>query len=126
MIPGSNLLNQAFGLIRKQTVGYLRFAGETVNELGYQIPTYDPRVEIQGSFQPIPRRLYQVYGLEMQKRYANFYAPNNILDITRGGSGDIIEYDGRRWQCQSDTDWFKQDGWVGVQVVDIGPVPVEP
>lgn len=120
MIPGSNLLNRAFGLIAQQRVNWFRATGSTLNSMGYSIPSYMEPVDVRGSFQPIPRRLYQTYGLEMQKNYANFYTSNDVQDIERDKTGDVLEYNGRRWQVLSESDWFPMDGWTGVLVVDIG------
>lgn len=126
MIPGSNLLNMAFSVIGKQTVSYLRATGETVNAIGYKVPTFATAVSIQGSFQPVPRRLYQVYGLDMEKNYATFYTSLNVQDIQRAKQGDVVEFNNVRWLCQSENDWFAVDGWTGVLLVDIGPAGVTP
>ena len=120
MIPGQNLLNMAFTLIAKQMVMYYQYGSRSSNAVGQDITIYLDPVEMFGSFQAVPRRLYEFYGLDLQKNYSTFYTSNDILDITRNVSGDQMTYNGRRYQVESNNDWYAQDGWKGVLVVDIG------
>ena len=76
---------------------------------------------MKGSFQPVPRRVYEAYGLDLQKQYFTFYVPSNVFDISRDRSGDQITFRGFRYQCESNNDWFAEDGWKGVLCVMIGP-----
>ncbi len=120
MIPGSNLLNMAFTLIAKQTVSYYQYTSRAPNAVGQDITTYAAPVSLAGSFQAVPRKLYELYGLDLQKSYYTFYASSNLLDIARNVSGDQIVYNSRRYQIESANDWFAMDGWKGVLCVDIG------
>lgn len=120
MIPGQNLLNMAFSLIAKQVVMYYQYSSRATNSVGQDVTVYLPPVTMYGSFQAVPRKLYELYGLNLQKKYNTFYTSNNVLDVNRNVSGDQIVYNGRRFQVESDNDWFAQDGWVGVLCIDIG------
>lgn len=119
-IPGSNLLNMAFTLIARQTVSYYQYQSRASNAVGQDITTYAAPVSLSGSFQAVPRKLYELYGLDLQKSYYTFYASSNLLDVARDVSGDQIVYNSRRYQIESDNDWFAIDGWKGVLCVDIG------
>lgn len=120
LVPGSNLLAMALRVIAPQSVLYSRFVSRTANAAGKYVTTYADPVSLQGSFQAVPRNLYQQFGLDLQKNYNAFYASQNIIDVNRNVSGDQLTYQGRKYQCESITPWFFQDGWVGVLVVDIG------
>ena len=120
MIPGSNLLNMALTLIHKQVVQYYQYVSRTPNSVGQDITTYAAPISMYGSFQAVRRELYETYGLDLQKDYSTFYTSNNVLDVTRNVSGDQLVYQGRRYQVESDNDWYAQDGWKGVLVVDLG------
>lgn len=120
MIPGQNLLNMALTLIAKQAVTYYQYVSRTPNLVGQYVTTYATGVDMYGSFQAVPKRLYEQYGLDLQKSYSTFYTSNPILDITRDVSGDQMVYAGRRYQVESNNDWYAQDGWKGVLVVDLG------
>jgi len=111
MIPGANVLNMAFRLIAKQTVLYYRYAGRVLNNVGQEVTSYDAPVQKQGSWQPVPQRLYKIYGLDFQKKYFTFYTPNEITNVSRDVSGDQIAYNGQRYQCVDNVDWFSLDGW---------------
>jgi hypothetical protein len=119
-IPGQNLLNMALQIIARQTIAYYQYASRTLNAVGQDVTTYASPVNITGSWQPVPRKLYIEYGLDLQKDYFTFYTSNNLLDITRDVSGDQIAFRGRRYQVESDNDWFQLDGWKGVLCVDLG------
>ena len=120
MIPGANLLNMAFSLIARQSVTYLKYVSRAVNAVGQDVSVYAPAVTLSGSLQPVPKRLYQTYGLDLQKEYVTFYASADILDVNRDVSGDQITYVGRKYAVVSANDWFSQDGWVGVLCVATG------
>ena len=122
MIPGQNLLKMALTVIAKQTVTYYKYASRSLNDVGQDVTVYEPPVQIKGSLQPIERKMYEKFGLDMQNDYVIFYVPQDILDIERDVSGDQIEYNGNRYQCQSDTEWFSQDGWDAILCVKIRKV----
>ena len=120
-VPGINLLNIASRIIVFQTIQYFQYVSRAVNVIGQDVTTYATVVNIVGSWQPVPRKLYEIYGLDLQKDYFTFYTSNNLLDITRDVSGDQIAFRGRRFQVESGNDWFQLDGWKGVLCVDLGP-----
>lgn len=119
MIPSSNLLNMALTIIAKQTVTYFQYTGRTTNAIGYDVASFAAGIDLLGSWQPVPRDRYEYLGLDFQRNYVTFYVSKNILDIQRDVSGDQIEYNGKRWQCQSSNDWYAVDGWVGILCVEI-------
>lgn len=120
MIPGQNILNMALSVIAKQQVTYYRFAGRALNSIGQDITTYNSPIFVVGSWQPVPRTLYYQYGLDLQKDYFTFYTSNNVIDVGRDVSGDQIAFNGQRYQCESNNDWFQLDGWKGILCVHIG------
>lgn len=123
IIPGQNILNMAFGAIARQTVMYYQYDSRTLNDVGQDVTSYLTAVSITGSWQPVPRNLYRVYGLDMQKDYFTFYTSNDVLDLQRDVSGDQIVFGGDKYQCQSNNDWYKIDGWKAILCVRIGAQP---
>lgn len=119
MTPGSNLLKRALKLIRRQTISYYQFINRSLNGIGQDITVYATPINIVGSFQAVPRNLYDAYGLVLQKSYYTFYTSTNAFDIARDISGDQIVFNGRKFQCESNNDWFALDGWKGILCVDI-------
>ncbi len=119
-IPGINLLNMALTIIAKQTVSYYQFISRSLNSVGQDIAVYASPINLVGSWQPVPRHLYEIYGLDLQKDYFTFYSSNNILDIQRDISGDQLVFMGKRYQVESSNDWYQLDGWKGMLCVDLG------
>ena len=119
-IPGQNILNMALTVIARQAITYYQYSGRAQNSVGQDMTIYNQPITIVGSFQPVPRNLYQQYGLDFQKDYFTFYTSNNVIDVGRDVSGDQIAFNGQRFQCESDVAWFQMDGWVGVICVHIG------
>lgn len=114
-VPGSNLLNQALGIIGRQSFLYFAQLSRTTDvagtDIGQYVSTYATAVHASGSVQPMSRALYQQYGLDLQKTYFNFYVSADIIDVTRNVSGDQFKFNGRTFQCESIMPWFGIDGW---------------
>lgn len=100
MIPGANILNMALTIIAKQTVIYYKYLSRSVNAVGQNVTLYDLPMNVVGSWQPVPRNLYMVYGLDLQKEYFTFYTSNDLLDIQRDVSGDQLVFGGQRYQVE--------------------------
>ena len=119
-IPGQNLLNMALTVIAKQPLTYYQFTGRTQNSVGQDITTYLHGRIIYGSWQPVPRHLYEQFGLDWNRDYFVLYTSNNTIDVSRNVSGDQVAFNGQRYQCESNNEWFNLDGWNGIICVHIG------
>lgn len=123
-VPGGNLLRLALTRIQPQAVEYSAFAGLTTTTDMRLVSSYAEPVTLYGSFQPVSRNNMASQGLDMTKDYAVFYASQRFSDPGRDTSGDVLDYDGRRWQSMGmNGEWFAQDGWDCLFVVAIGPTP---
>jgi hypothetical protein len=121
-VPGANLLALALSIITPQTVQYYAFTARTTNAAGLRVADFAEAVDIQGSFQPVPRDLYHELGLDLNKNYAMFYSVTLIRDVTRDRTGDQLGFNSKRWQVLSANDWHAVDGWNGVLCVEV-PAP---
>lgn len=119
-VPSSNILKSALRLIKRQTVTHYAWTGRTPNAIGYDVDSYAAPATITGSFQPVSRTRYAALGLDFSKSYITFYTESVIRCIERDRSGDIIAFNGRRYKCESPTEWNGIDGWNSVYAVDIG------
>lgn len=123
-VPGGNLLRLALTRIQPQAVEYRAFTGQTTTADMRQVSAYAQPVTLYGSFQPVSRGAMAVQGLDMTLDYALFYASQRFLQPGRDTSGDVLDYDGRRWQSvDKDNEWFAQDGWDALLLVSTGPLP---
>lgn len=122
MIPGSGILNMALRVIAQQTFQYYVFAGRTTQPNGQYLATYAAPVSLVGSVQPMPRELVQLYGLDFNKKYWNFYVSNEALDVSRDLAGDQIFFNSITYQVLSTTPWTALDGWNAILAVEV-PTP---
>lgn len=123
MIPGSNILALALTVITPTPVVILPFASRALNTIGQWVTTYGDAVTIMGSVQAVPRSVYKQLGLDWQKSYIAIYSVSLMQDLTRGTSGDLVQWNGRQYEIQSKNDWRPIDGWSGILAVDVGPIP---
>lgn len=119
IVPGSNLLNMAMGIIGRQSVQWFRYTGLTTTPAGLQRPTWADPVTITGSLQPVDANTLQNLGLDWTKNYVTFFAPAEFNEVERDQSSDRVAYAGRKYQVVGKTAWFHQDGWEKVICVEV-------
>lgn len=115
----NNLYQIASMVIAPQTITYYKYKDRELNDVGIDVTTYETPVDVKANVQAVPRRIYEQYGLDLQKNYVMIYSDINFLDIGRDVSGDKIVYGGQTFQDLSLTDWFLQNGWVSVLAVQV-------
>jgi hypothetical protein len=123
MIPGINILGCALQLIASEEVQYFADAGRVKQANGVYLTNYAAPVPIDMcSVQAVDRAKYTTLGLDLQKTYITWYVPAlAITTVARAKSGDVIEWDGGRYQLNGGIDWTGQDNWgTGVAAL-IGP-----
>jgi hypothetical protein len=118
-VPGSNLLKKAFKIINKDSFIYRQFKSRTTNSIGIDIPVFEPDVDLNGSVQAVPRRLYQHHGLDWKKNYITIYSSDTIEGVNRDTSGDRVIFNGKLFQVLDENDWKPIDGWNGVICVEV-------
>jgi hypothetical protein len=114
-----NLLNMALSIIPKQAFQYYANTGRTIQPNGQYLATYAAPLPLSGSVQPVPRELYERYGLDLIKNYFTFFVSQNVMDITRNFSGDAFVYNGNYFQCEQKTDWFSYNGWDAILAIQV-------
>jgi hypothetical protein len=118
-VPGQNLLNMALSVIGKQTFSYNAYTGRVIGANGMLIAAYAASVTVQGSVQPVPRRLFEQMGLDLQSNYSFFFVPQAVFDVGRDSSGDQFIYNNQTWQLLSRTPWSAVDGWDSVLCIEV-------
>lgn len=122
IVPGSNLLGMALSVIQPQTLTHHAWAGRTTDDAGEYVTAYADPVDIEGSMQAVNKKLYQVYGLNLAKNYAQLYTAADVNPTARDRSGDLLQFGGRWWLAESDMNWTAQDGWRKMLCVEV-PAP---
>lgn len=124
-VPGGNLLGMASRLIGLDKIDHWKFQKNVEDGAGVLQPIYATApLVIYGSVQPVPRSMYEQNGLDFQRDFFNVYTSAVLSDLRRDKAPDMLDWNGRRFNVESKTDWAKQDGWKGALCCDIGPTPV--
>lgn len=119
IVPGSNLLALALGVLGQQVVEWRRYIGKVTSPAGVQVPTWAAPVTIAGSLQPVDANTLQQLGLDWTRNYVALFASAEFLEIERDQSSDRVTYAGRTYQVVGKTAWFHQDGWEKVICVEV-------
>lgn len=114
-----SILAMALQLIPPVEIQYYKGKGRKLNAIGLWEGELCEPAAMEASVQPVPRKLYQVNGLDFQSNYYTVFLDRDLIDIERDVSGDQIGYKGMRLQALSKTDWFQYDGWDEVLCVEI-------
>lgn len=122
-VPGDNLLRLALGAIQPQEVGYYAWLSRTPDPAGKLVDNFAMRATLSGSMQPVSRERVQSMGLDHSKSYAIVYAMAVANPVSRDRGADQFDYDGRLYAVHGNVNWFAQDGWQGVLLVDVGAAP---
>lgn len=119
LVPGSNLLQLALGVIGQQAVEWRRYAGQETLANGAVRTRWGNPTTIYGSLQPADSRLLQQLGLDWTKNYVVFRGSAAFTDVDRDQTGDKLSYGGKTYQIVGKTDWYLQDGWQAVVAVEL-------
>lgn len=126
IVPGSNLLAIAGRVIRFQRVTWRAWASRAVNAVGEWESTYLAPVVVRGSWQPVNRDRYEQQGLDLARKYYNFYTSHPLRGVEIGRGADQVDRQGRRYDVVDVQPWDEVDGWSHVLLVDVGAIPPPP
>lgn len=118
-VPGSNMLARATRLIAQSQFKYFVYQTRTLQANGLYVSVYKYPLSLRGSVQPIPRNLYEQYGLDFQNNYINVYLQKNTIDVSRDVAGDKIVFNCNTYQVLSKTPWAAIDYWDAVLCVEV-------
>jgi hypothetical protein len=121
MIPGANLLGMALSVMRPQVMPWRAFVSRAENATGDTVATFAAPQDIQGSMQPVDKKLYQELGLNLAKNYSTLYVFGPVQPTARDRDGDLVLFDGKTWQCESDRNWSGVGEYRKVLCVEVPP-----
>lgn len=120
MTPGSDILADAFSCIDTNTVRYIAAGQRTKNRVGQFVSDLAAEpVEYEASVQAVDRKSYVELGLDMNRRYYTIFLSANVQDFAHGTTGDRIEFGTKKYDVESNNDWFDVDGWVSLLCVQV-------
>jgi len=115
----NNLLNQALTIIPGQEGQLHKWVGKITNDVGTEIDQYASPTPIYGSFQAVPRTLFEKMGLDYKKVYYMLFTSQDVQGLSRTNSGDRITYTGKTLKLETEGGWKPVDGWTGVLMVEV-------
>lgn len=115
----NNLFNQAATIIPTQGGEIRRWKGRVRNSKGVMVDTYAAPAPICGSFQAVPRTLFEQMGLDYKKTYYMLFTSEDVTGLQRDEAGDRVLFEGRLLKAQVEGGWKPIDGWSGVLMVEI-------
>jgi len=115
----NNLLEQALTVIPGQHGQYMRFKSRTTNDAGQYVNKYFHPQKVYGSFQPVPRTLYEAMGLDYKKVYWMLFTTTVIKGLKRTKGVDRVMYSGMTFDVETEGGWQPVDGWGGLMMVKV-------
>ena len=114
-----NLLLTALTVIPPEEITFEKYQGVITNQIGYDISSYAAPVKTKGSIQShISERMYQAFGLDMNKNYRLVNIPAQIIGTAEQNSPDRLSFHGRKWIVVKSNNWHIYNGWCKVIVVE--------
>lgn len=98
---------------------FYKFKGSTLDEFGRDIPEYFTPVTYTGSIQAVPNKMYEQLGLELDKNYKTVFCPQLMQSLAEQTQSDIIVYDNKKFQIIENKNWFNQNGYTKILMVEI-------
>lgn len=98
---------------------FYKFKGSTLDEFGRDIPEYFAPVTYTGSIQAVPNKLYEQLGLQLDKNYKTVFCPQLMQSLAEQTQSDIIVYDNKKFQIIENKNWFNQNGYIKILMVEI-------
>lgn len=120
MIPGSDILSEAFECIDTHPISHIKAGPRTKNAVGQFISDLSAEPTVyEASVQAVDRKSYVQLGLDMNRRYYTIYVSADARDFAHGTTGDRILFGEKKFDVESIADWFVLDGWVGLLCVEV-------
>lgn len=115
----NNLLLTALTVIPPETLSYEKWQGNTTNEIGFDVPSYSDPVLVKGSIQyHIAEKMYQAFGLSLNKHYALVNLPASVVGLEESLTPDRLTFHGKKWIIIKNNNWHTYNGWCKVIVVE--------
>jgi hypothetical protein len=123
-----NVLAVAHSLIGFSTIYISRWKQNAPdpNNAGEVMPIYfEPPMQARASVQPVPRDLIVRLGFDLEGEYITVYTDQQLTmrDVARGRAPDMVDFNGLRFNVESNTNWVDQNGWRGSVCCLLGPTP---
>lgn len=98
---------------------FYKYLGHIIDDMGRDVPNFDEPVTYTGSVQPVPNRLYEQLGLDLDKNYKTIFSPQLMKSLAEDIQPDRIVYESRTFQIVENKNWYETNGYTKVLMVEL-------
>ena len=98
---------------------FYQFQGSTLDDLGRDIPQYSDPINLKGSIQAVPNKMYEQLGLDLDKNYITVFCPQLIQSLAQNTQPDRIIWNNRIFEAIETKDWTNLNGYTKALFVEI-------
>lgn len=102
-----------------QQFEFYQFQGSTLDDLGRDIPQYSDPINLKGSIQAVPNKMYEQLGLDLDKNYITVFCPQLIQSLAQNNQPDRIIWNNRTFEAIETKDWTNLNGYTKALFVEI-------
>ena len=102
-----------------QQFEFYQFQGSTLDDLGRDIPQYSNPINLIGSIQAVPNKMYEQLGLDLDKNYITVFCPQLIQSLAQNTQPDRIIWNNRTFEAIETKDWTNLNGYTKALFVEI-------
>ena len=102
-----------------KTFEYCDYIGTTTNEIGNEILIPAEPVQYTGSIQPVSNKMYEQFGLDLQKNYKVVYCPQLLHSIAEKEVTGKIVYNGGTYDIIENKNWWETNGYTRCVICEI-------
>lgn len=102
-----------------QQFEFYQFQGSTLDDLGRDIPQYSDPINLKGSIQAVPNKMYEQLGLDLEKNYITVFCPQLIQSLAQNSQPDKIIWNNRTFEAIETKDWTNLNGYTKALFAEI-------
>ena len=102
-----------------QQFEFYQFQGSTLDDLGRDIPQYLDPINLKGSIQAVPNKMYEQLGLDLDKNYITVFCPQLIQSLAQNTQPDRIIWNNRTFEAIETKDWTNLNGYTKALFAEI-------
>lgn len=98
---------------------YFKYLRTEIDDMGRDVPAFDNPKPYTGSVQPVPNRLYEQLGLDLDKNYKIIYSPQLMKSLAEEIQPDRIVYENRTFEIVENKNWYETNGYTKILMVEL-------
>lgn len=98
---------------------FYKYLGTVIDDMGRDVPEFAPPIPQTGSVQAVPNKMYEQFGLNLDKNYKIVYSPALIQSIAEEVQPDRIVYQKRTFEVVENKNWYETNGYTKALMVEL-------